>query len=151
MLAQTTPHRHFVHLHHARGVMLAYFMQMISYLILRKKFPNAERPYVSPWGKFGAIAAAVISAFIFLGFLLNEAFRPAIVAIVIVYIVGLVIFGVYTRHRLILSPEEEYAVSGGLHGDPQSEGYGGAVEEELLAMDGVDEPADAADVTTKQE
>ena len=39
----------------------------------------------------------------------------------------------------MLSPEEEYAVSGGLHGDPQAEGYGGAVETELLASDGVDE------------
>jgi ethanolamine permease len=23
----------------------------------------------------------------------------------------------------VLSPEEEYAISGGLHGDPQAEGY----------------------------
>jgi ethanolamine permease len=38
----------------------------------------------------------------------------------------------------VLSPEEEYAVSGGLHGDPQAEGYGGNVEKELLAADGVD-------------
>ena len=121
------------------GAVVAYFMQMLSFMMLRKKFPNAKRPYKSPWGMFGAAAAAVISALIFLGFLLNETFRPAIVAIVIVYVVGLVIFGVYTRHRLILSPEEEYAVSGGLHGDPQAEGYGGAVEEEILAMDGVDE------------
>ena len=27
----------------------------------------------------------------------------------------------------------------GLHGDPQAEGYGGTVEDEILAMDGVDE------------
>lgn len=123
-----------------RGAVLAYFMQMLSFIILRKKYPNANRPYRSPWGLFGAYSAAFISALIFLGFLLNESFRPVIVAIVIVYVIGLVIFGLYTRHRLILSPEEEYAVSGGLHGDPQQEGYGGAVEEELLAMDGVDEP-----------
>ncbi|MDA3146982.1 amino acid permease [Leucobacter sp. UCMA 4100] len=122
------------------GAVLAYFMQMLSFIILRKKYPKASRPYKSPWGMFGAYAAAVISALIFLGFLLNESFRPAIVAIVIVYVIGLIIFGVYTRHRLILSPEEEYAVSGGLHGDPQTEGYGGQVEEELLAMDGVDGP-----------
>jgi len=32
-------------------------------------------------------------------------------------------FAVYGRHRLVLSPEEEYALSGGLHGDPQKEGY----------------------------
>ena len=122
------------------GAVLAYFMQMLSFVILRRKFPNAKRPYVSPWGVFGAVSAAIISALIFVGFLVNETFRPAIVAIVIVYIVGLLIFGLYTRHHLVLSPEEEYAVSGGLHGDPETEGYGGAVEEELLAMDGKDEP-----------
>src|SRR5690606_11636561 len=52
------------------GAVLAYFMQMLSFIILRKKYPNANRPYRSPWGKFGAYAAAVISALIFLGFLL---------------------------------------------------------------------------------
>jgi ethanolamine permease len=122
------------------GAVLAYFMQMVSYVLLRRKFPNAKRPYLSPWGNFGAIAAAAISALIFVGFLLNEDFRLAIVAIVIVYVVALIVFGVYGRHHLVLSPEEEYAVSGGLHGDPAQEGYGGRVEEELLAMDGVDEP-----------
>jgi ethanolamine permease len=57
-----------------------------------------------------------------------------------VYIVMLGIFALYGRKRLVLSPEEEYAISGGLHGDPQKDGYGGALEEELLASDGRDEP-----------
>jgi ethanolamine permease len=29
----------------------------------------------------------------------------------------LAIFALYSRHRLILSPEEEYALNGGLHQD----------------------------------
>ncbi|MET0853400.1 MAG: amino acid permease [Microterricola sp.] len=120
------------------GAVLAYLMQMTAFVILRKKFPNAKRPYLSPWGVPGAVIAAIISALIFVGFLLNPAFGPAIVAIVVVYAVMLVIFAVWGRKRLVLSPEEEYAVSGGLHGDPETEGYGGAVEEELLAADGID-------------
>ncbi|MGG7465356.1 amino acid permease [Plantibacter sp. YIM 135347] len=120
------------------GAVLAYLMQMISFMILRKKFPNAKRPYRSPWGVPGAVIAAVIAALIFVGFLLNPTFLPAIIAIVVVYAVMLIIFAVDGRKRLILSPEEEYAVSGGLHGDPQTEGYGGAVEGDLLAADGVD-------------
>ena len=122
------------------GAVLAYFMQMVSFIVLRRKFPNAKRPYRSPWGLFGAYAAAAIAAVTFVGFLLNETFQPAIIAIIIVYVIGLLIFGLYGRHRLILSPEEEYAVSGGLHGDPQREGYGGDVEEQILALDGVDGP-----------
>ena len=35
------------------------------------------------------------------------------------------------RHRLVLLPEEEYAMSGGLHGDPQAEGYGAIDVEDI--------------------
>ncbi|WP_106816329.1 amino acid permease [Microbacterium timonense] len=113
------------------GAVLAYLMQMIAFIILRRKYPNAHRPYRSPWGVTGAVVAAVIAALIFLGFLLNSAFQPAIVAIGIVYIVILLGFALYFRHRLVLSPEEEYAISGGEHGDPQSEGYD-AMETEVF-------------------
>ncbi len=113
------------------GAVLAYLLQMVSFVILRRKFPNAKRPYVSPWGVPGAVIAAVISALIFLGFLLNAAFQPAIIAIVIVYVLILLGFAVWGRHRLVLSPEEEYALSGGMHGDPQKEGYD-AMEGEMF-------------------
>lgn len=116
------------------GAVLSYLLQMVSFVVLRRKFPNAKRPYVSPTGVFGAIVAGVIAALIFLGFLLNEAFRPAIVAIAIVYVIGLILFALWGRKRLVLSPEEEYALSGGLHGDPQTEGYD-AMEAELFAED----------------
>lgn len=132
------------------GAVLAYLLQMVAYVILRRKFPNAKRPYRSPWGVPGAVVAAAISALIFLGFLLNPTFVPAIIAIAVVYAVMLIGFGVYGRHRLVLSPEEEYAVSGGLHGDPQAEGYGGKVEEELLAADGVDAPAAPVDAPAEE-
>ena len=113
------------------GAVLAYLMQMIAFVILRRKYPDAHRPYRSPWGVTGAVVAAVIAALIFLGFLLNAAFQPAIIAIGIVYVVILVGFGLYFRHRLVLSPEEEYAISGGVHGDPQQEGYD-AMESEVF-------------------
>lgn len=120
------------------GAVIAYFMQALSFIILRKKFAKANRPYKSPWGITGAVIAGVISILIFVGFLLNPTFTPAIIAIAIVYVVLLVGFAIWGRTRLVLSPEEEYAVSGGLHGDPQKEGYGGKIEAELLAKDGVD-------------
>jgi ethanolamine permease len=113
------------------GAVVAYFLQMVSFIILRKKYPNAKRPYRSPWGLFGAWSAAIIAALVFLGFLFNPVFLPAIVAIVIVYVVILIGFAFYARHRLVLSPEEEYALSGGLHGDPQVEGYD-AMEDEVF-------------------
>lgn len=105
------------------GAVLAYFLQMVSFIILRRKFPNAERPYKSPWGPFGAYSAAIIAAIVFVGLLFNPTFLLAIVAIIVVYVVIFIGFAVYGRKRLILSPEEEYALSGGLHRDPQREGY----------------------------
>ena len=113
------------------GAVLAYLLQMVSFIILRRKFPNASRPYKSPWGLPGAYVAAIIAALVFVGFLINPTFQPAIIAIVIVYVVILIGFAVYGRHRLVLSPEEEYALSGGLHGDPQKEGYD-AMEAEVF-------------------
>lgn len=105
------------------GAVLAYLLQMVAFIILRRKLPNVERPYVSPWGIPGAVIAAVIAALIFVGFLLNPTFLPAIIAIAVVYVVILIGFALFFRHRLVLSPEEEYALSGGEHRDPQAEGY----------------------------
>lgn len=117
------------------GAVLAYVLQMVSFVLLRQKFPAAKRPYVSPVGVPGAVVAGVIAGITFVGVLVNPDFRPAIVAIAVLYAIGLAAFGAVGRHRLILSPEEEYAVSHGLHGDPEVEGYGGTVEDELLAED----------------
>jgi ethanolamine permease len=117
------------------GAVIAYVMQMISFVILRKKFPNANRPYKSPWGVPGAVIAGVIAALIFFGFFINPAAQTAIAGIAVIYVIILIGFAVYARKRLVLSPEEEYAVSGGLHGDPQKEGYGGKTEKDLLASD----------------
>ena len=113
------------------GAVIAYMLQMVSFVILRKKFPNAKRPYLSPWGIPGAVIAGVFSLAIFIGFFINEPARPAIAAIAVVYVVMLVIFAVRGRKNLVLSPEEEYALSGGLHGDPQTEGYD-AMESEVF-------------------
>jgi ethanolamine permease len=94
------------------GAMLAYIMQMISFIILRQKFPNLERPYRSPWGVGGATVAALIAGLAFIGFLVNPAFQPAIIAIIVVYALFLAYFGLVGRHNLVMSPEERYAVHG---------------------------------------
>nr|WP_253867971.1 amino acid permease [Mycobacterium sp. GA-1285] len=115
------------------GAVLAYGLQMISFILLRRKFPNARRPWVSPTGNWGAVVALVIAAVTFVGVLVNPDYRPAVIAIVVFYVLGLLVFGFYGRHRLVLSPEEEYAVTGGLHGyDPGAEGLGGTIEDEIL-------------------
>jgi ethanolamine permease len=117
------------------GAVLSYLLQMVSFVILRRKFPNASRPYKSPLGVGGAVVAGIIAAATFIGFLLIPTFLPAIIAIAVVYVVGVILFALIGRHRLVLSPEEEYAISGGTHGDPQKEGYD-AMEAEVFGKDG---------------
>lgn len=93
------------------GAMLAYMMQAISFLILRRKLPNIDRPYRSPWGAPGAVIAAVIAGISFVGYLINPAFQTAIAGIAVIYIVMLIVFGLRGRHNLVMSPEEQYAIN----------------------------------------
>lgn len=103
------------------GAVLAYMLQMASYVILKSRFPNAKRPYLSPVGVPGAVVAGLIAALTFVGVLLNPAYRDAVVAIAVIYAIGLLLFACYIRHRLVLSPEEEYAMSGGLDSTPHAD------------------------------
>jgi ethanolamine permease len=116
------------------GAVISYVMQMISFIVLRRKFPNASRPYKSPSGIFGAVVAGIIAFAAFLGIVLNETFRPAVVTFIVIFVIGVALFALIGRHRLVLSPEEEYALSGGQHGDPQKEGYD-AMEGEVFGKD----------------
>ncbi|NCV84106.1 MAG: amino acid permease [Actinobacteria bacterium] len=94
------------------GAVLAYLLQMISYLLLKRKYPNLNRPYKSPVGSMGAIVAAALALLIFIGQALNEGYRSAIIAIAVVYVLGLLGFALFGRKKLVLSPEEEAAIKG---------------------------------------
>ncbi len=113
------------------GAVISYVMQMISFVVLRSKFPNAKRPYKSPTGVVGAVIAGIIAFASFLGILLAPTFQLAVISFVIIFVIGVVLFALVGRNRLVLSPEEEYALSGGLHRDPQVEGYD-AMEDEIF-------------------
>ena len=53
----------------------------------------------------------------------NADYRAVVLWVAIVYVAGLLLFAIFGRKRLVLSPEEEYAISGGAHGHPEVEGY----------------------------
>ena len=56
--------------------------------------------------------------------LYNDDYRPGVYGVAIVYLVALLYFALAGRHRLVLSPEEEFAMTAGEHGHPEAEGYG---------------------------
>lgn len=103
------------------GAVIAYLLQMTSYVILRVRHPQAKRPYLSPTGIPGAVVAGLLALAIFVGVMLNPAYRPAIIAIAVVFALALGAFALWGRTRLVLSPEEEYALAGGLSADASAE------------------------------
>lgn len=94
------------------GAVIAYILQMVSYLLLKRNMSNLKRPYVSPVGSAGAWVGGLLALLVFIGQLINPAYRQAIIAIAIVYIVGLIYFGLVAKNRLVMSPEEEAAIKG---------------------------------------
>lgn len=92
------------------GAVIAYIMQMISFVLLRKNFADIERPYVNPLGNAGAIVAGVI-AFVTLIFLfLNDDYRKGVIGCAVWFVAGLIYFAIHARHHMVLSPEEEFAL-----------------------------------------
>jgi ethanolamine permease len=106
------------------GAMISYAMQGLSFILLRQNMPNIERPYRSPLGVFGA-GLTVAIALVTLYFQLQDPiYRTGVIGAAIWYALGLLYFAFIGRHHLILSPEEEFALTRGEHGHPEKEGYG---------------------------
>ncbi len=100
------------------GAVISYVAQMLSFIVLRRKLPNVDRPYRSPVGLWGAFIAGIVALFTLLLMPFNEDYRGVILWVAIVYAISLILFGLFGRHRLVLSPEEEYAMTGGHKGAP---------------------------------
>jgi ethanolamine permease len=112
------------------GAVISYFMQGLAFILLRRNLPEIERPYRSPVGIWGAAVAAVIAVISLVALFWNDDYRPGVVAVAIFYVIAIAYFAAAGRRRLVLSPEEEFAVTRGLHGHPETEGYGVTEREE---------------------
>ncbi len=106
------------------GAVVSYFLQMVSFILLRRNLPGIERPYRSPVGIAGAVVAAVISLISLAALFWRDDYRPGVVGVAIFYGLAMLYFALVGRHKLVLSPEEEFAMSRGEHGHPEIEGYG---------------------------
>jgi ethanolamine permease len=106
------------------AAVISYALQCASFILLRRNLPNIARPYRSPFGVPGAAIAGVIALISLASIFLNSAYRPGVYGVLIYYVLGIAYFAVAGRHRLVLSPEEEFAMTRGEHGHPESEGYG---------------------------
>jgi ethanolamine permease len=98
------------------GAMISYAMQGLSFILLRKNLPNIERPYRSPLGIPGAVVTVVVALVTLYFQLQDPVYRRGVYAVAVFYVLGLLYFALVGRNRLILSPEEEFALSKGEKG-----------------------------------
>ncbi|ODT83431.1 MAG: amino acid ABC transporter permease [Pelagibacterium sp. SCN 64-44] len=96
------------------GAMLSYVMQALSFILLRRNQPDITRPFRNPLGIPGAVITIII-ALVTLWFQVtgDAAYRTGIAGVAIWFAVCIAYFALFGRHRLILSPEEEFALEHG--------------------------------------
>ncbi len=92
------------------GAMLSYLLQAVSFLVLRARLPGLARPYRSPMGVAGAAITIAIAAVTLVYQLLDPVFAAGVLGVGAWFAVGLAWLALVGRHRLVLSPEEAFAL-----------------------------------------
>jgi ethanolamine permease len=115
------------------GAVISYAMQCLSFILLRRNLPNINRPYRSKWGVPGAAIAGIIALVSLVTMFTNDDYRPGLYGVAAYYVLGVIYFAIAGRHRLVLSPEEEFALTRGERGVPEvSYGHSAAEQEAVL-------------------
>jgi ethanolamine permease len=94
------------------GALVTYVLMMASFIVLRRREPNLNRPYRAPGGVLTASIALVLAA-VAMGSTgwYTTASKYTILGTVGAILVGLAYFWLYSRHRLVAeAPEEEFAL-----------------------------------------
>ncbi len=93
------------------GAAISYVLMMLSYIIIKQRMPNLKRPYVSPGGTLFAWVALILAVISIIAAFLDPTYLPGVYGVVVFYIVGIIYFWLYSRHKLVAeSPEEEFAL-----------------------------------------
>jgi len=93
------------------GALISYIMQLLSFVLLRKRRPGMQRPFISPVGVPGALTALVICAAALLLLFLNPDYNKGVLGAAAWYLLGVVYFASYARNHLVKAPEEVFAES----------------------------------------
>ena len=123
------------------GAVISYAMQCLSFIMLRVKLPNIERPYRSRWGIPGAAIAGIIALVSLVTMFTNDDYRPGLYGVAAYYVLGVIYFAIAGRHRLVLSPEEEFALTKGERGVPEVSYETSQAAQTAVLRGGTSEPA----------
>jgi ethanolamine permease len=92
------------------GAMCSYIAQAVSFILLRKNQPHITRPYRSPLGIPGAVLTIIIGLTTLFYQLQDPNFYKGVIWVILWFAIGIIYFALIGRHKLILSPEEEFAL-----------------------------------------
>ena len=87
---------------------------VLSFILLRRRLPNIERPYRSPVGEWGAAIAGVIALCSLGAILYNADYRPGVYGVPVVYLVALAYFAAAGP------PPARALARGGIRDDPRA-------------------------------
>ena len=88
------------------GAMLSYILRAISFIVLRRRHPEMARPFISPFGQYGAAAVIVISAVTLFYQLQDPNFSKGVLWVILWFAAASAYFALHGRYHLTLSPEE---------------------------------------------
>lgn len=96
------------------GAVISYVLVMISFVVLRIRRPDLERPYRSPLGIPGALVGAALSIVALGACFAVAEYRPAVIGTAVFLAICLVYYFAYSRTRLVAqAPEEKSALGTG--------------------------------------
>jgi ethanolamine permease len=93
------------------GAVLAYVLQMVSFVALRVRFAGMKRPYRSPLGTAGAIVAAAVAIATLITLFASPDYNKGVIGAAAWFILGIAYYVFYARRRLVLAPEEASAAA----------------------------------------
>ena len=92
------------------GAVISYILQMASFILLRIRLPQIDRPYRSPFGIAGAAVSLVIAAVTLVAlFMVDPVYQRVVLGAAVWYALGLLWFVAWGRRHLVYSPEERFA------------------------------------------
>lgn len=93
------------------GATISYALVMWTYIVLKKKRPDLDRPYESPLGLGGAWVGLILAVISLVATLAIPSNRPGVVGTAIFVGAMFVYYLTVSRHKLVAqSPEEEFAL-----------------------------------------
>lgn len=93
------------------GAVISYALQMTSFVLLRIRLPHLERPFRSPFGVPGAVVSGLLAVVtLVVLFVVDEVYQKVVIGAAVWFALGLAYFALWGRRRLVVAPEEEFAL-----------------------------------------